>query len=335
MTIKSNSVQSVNLPLRDVGRPVVVTAADDAYVTPLVVMMYSVVCNSDSKELEFVILDGGIQSKTKSKVADHVKSWSKSVIIRWLKVDTGQFKAFSTLPHISESTFFRLQIGSVLPQKLKRVVYLDCDLVVETDIGRLLNFDLNGNAVGAVQDFAAPYVSSRYGIVPWKKLGLEAETPHFNIGVMTIDLSRWRNLPIEQHATEFLKLYASEVVIGDQEALNAALQGHTVMLDPRWNQMHTAFSYSTWPESPYKRRMLPRISDILQNPFIVHFTSRSKPWMRWCPHPLRRRYMFYLKRSAWPAELAPPPDYSEASELRLAGRFLRSRGRWILQRLWK
>src|SRR5437763_16981533 len=56
----------------------------------------------------------------------------------------------------SSATYVRLLIDQLLPADLERVIYLDVDLIVRSDLSELWHFDLNGKTIAAVRD-AVPY----------------------------------------------------------------------------------------------------------------------------------------------------------------------------------
>lgn len=310
---------------RMTNRITVVTSADEAYVTPMVVMMYSATCNSKNGALDFVVLDGGIHDETKECVEALVEQWPGDSSIQWVNADTDRFSRFKTLPRLSLSAFSRLLVSDLLPGMLQRLIYLDGDIVVEEDLENLWCTDLKGNTLGAVQDYAAPYVSSRFGVSSWKDLGLDARAPHFNAGVLLIDFARWRAQDVGERALKYLERYGQQARIAEQETLNVVLRDEWLRLDPRWNQMHSTFSFSEWSETPFKEFMRAHIDGVKQQPYIVHYTSRSKPWMSSCRHPLRHRYEYYLKESGWKSALAPPPDFPEPGFLQKLGRYLKAK----------
>lgn len=85
-------------------------------------------------------------------------------------------------------TYFHLKMAEILPQEIKRCLYLDVDMLCVSDLGEIFTLDLKGKLCGAVLDVHyLPYrgVSSRD---PQKEeIALKLET-YFNAGIMLIDL---------------------------------------------------------------------------------------------------------------------------------------------------
>ena len=97
---------------------------------------------------------------------------------------------------VSHATYFRILAPELLPASLSRVIYLDADVRVASDLSRLWAEPLREHPVLAVRDAGAPLVSSPRGLVNHRELGLAPELGYFNAGVMLLDLARWRAEPM-------------------------------------------------------------------------------------------------------------------------------------------
>jgi lipopolysaccharide biosynthesis glycosyltransferase len=187
---------------------------------------------------------------------------------------------------MTSTTYHRLLLPQLLPEDVTRAIWLDCDLLVTTDLARLWETDLGGFHLLAVREPIVPLVSSRYGIRRWQELGLSRDHPYFNAGVMLVDIERWRNDEIGTLAGDYLR-QARDVMFWDQEGLNAVLPGRWGELDPRWNATASA-SRRRGAEGAHAA------------PWIVHFTGALKPWR--LPEPSSGpRLLFYhhLDQTPW------------------------------------
>lgn len=183
-----------------------------------------------------------------------------AMVIRWIPVKLGAFSGFTTLKHISLNTFSRLLIPEVIDSNCNRVLYIDTDTLVLSDLQELWSTDLNDKPVGAVIDrFDAQIKSGQLA---------ENDMPHvrnyFNAGVLLINLPRWRAEGISEKALEYLRLHPQSPY-ADQDALNVACDERWMGLDIRWNfQNHYATDIAMLPSS--------------SRPAIVHFITHRKPW---------------------------------------------------------
>lgn len=208
------------------------------------------------------ILSGGFSEIARQRITDSLPQGSCS--IRWIPVDLAPYAAFSTLRHISTITYARLAMCEVLPRDLRKVLYLDADLLALDDLSPLLDFDLEGAAVGAVVDERLDaYIKAGYTTMAGSPL------PHvdhyFNAGVLLIDLPRWRSERISEKAMGYLQR-CPHSAYSDQDALNVACDGLWKQLDSRWNY--------------YQIDLRKRLVDLspAERPGIIHFQGWQKPW---------------------------------------------------------
>ncbi len=207
------------------GEPIVIAcAADDRYVQPLAVMLQSVLTNmSSDRTITAYIIDGGIEPGHKQALA---KSWHRPrASINWLPARASSFSGLPLWGRMPVATYYKLLVPELLPAALHRVIWLDCDLVVNGDLAQLWDRDLAGRHALAVQDPAVPFVSSRNGVAHHQQLGLPSDAKYFNAGVMVVNLDLWRRDDIPRHVLEYLRRHGDAVVFLDQEGLNAVLAG--------------------------------------------------------------------------------------------------------------
>jgi lipopolysaccharide biosynthesis glycosyltransferase len=102
----------------------------------------------------------------------------------------------------------------------------------------------------------------------------------------------------------------------DQDALNHAVAGNWVAIDPRWNPLN-------WVHLPPGHHLFPRARSHctvsrrkyfnMTRPAVIHFTGGFKPWYYLFEPPGKRLYWRYLRRTPWKDYV--PADYSKAAAL--------------------
>jgi lipopolysaccharide biosynthesis glycosyltransferase len=187
---------------------------------------------------------------------------------------------------VSGATYERLIIEEYLPDDTTVALWLDCDLLVLDDITVLFQRSLNGHTVCAVRDPFVQYVSSPFGVHNWRELGLTNTKPYFNAGVMLINMVRWRASEVASHALQHIQRYGKKLYFNDQEALNAVIGDNWMTLDDRWN-------CSTNPFHAKKQNLG---SD---QPAIIHFAGRIKPWEVPDLGAAQDLYFQYLDKTSW------------------------------------
>lgn len=275
---------------------------------PLAVMLASVASSlADTHRAVVYVLEHDISDETKKKVESSIPADRMS--IRWLSVFRDRFVSIQrnlrAYEHYSIAGMFRLFLPEVLPPSLDKVLYLDCDIVVQRDLGQLWDLEVGDSYVLAVTELnpACRYVSSKRALPYYRELGLAADLKYFNAGVLVVNLRKWRAELFTERALNHLSEAGHVSRWHDQDALNAVIAGEWSELDPRWNVTLHASS---------GRHLSRRNNHPWSDPFIVHFTSSVKPWHTHYPFSFRDLFLHHLDRTAW-ANWRPSPARFDAA----------------------
>jgi len=215
--------------------------------------------------------------------------------------------------YFTVAAYIRLFLTEFLDSSVKRVLYLDGDLVVTTDIRALWQTDLNGAFLAAVPEpHALPGDSE---IVNY---------PYFNSGVLLIDVDLWRAANVLPGFLAYAKENASQLAHHDQDVLNYTFAGKVRFLDYRWNFQ------SRWADFvPAKLNMSSEtFRQVRRLPGIVHYTSKYKPWFYSDDPHYKKLYYEALALTPW--KEYRPPDRTPRSILRklLTMKVVKERFRW-------
>lgn len=290
---------------------VVVSGADDGYAIPLAVAIRSALDRlAAHRRMRLFILDGGLADESAARL---MQSWrDPRLAVEWLRPDVDLVRDLPVSDHISLAAYLRLLMPSLLPADVRRVIYMDADMLVRRDLGDLWNEPLDGWSVLAAQDLAAPFLDSSsslpnfervnrhlaaaWPVANYRELGLPRDGMYFNSGLLVVDLDRWRRERTADAVLDCLRTHRQHVLWWDQYALNVVLAGKWRPLDRRWNQGAHVYQYPSWADSPLDAETFARVR---RDPWIVHFCSPSKPWQYFCPHPYTRAWRTCLRRTAW------------------------------------
>lgn len=141
---------------------------------------------------------------------------------------------------VSRIAYVRLYLGELL-EKYAKVLYLDCDLIAQSDVAELFNMNLDGNVCAAVPDLAISTetiknVAAYRDIDVYLRdvLGVTDISQYFNSGVMVFDLEKIRTDNLQQ---TFIAAAAKNTkFFMDQNVLNSALYGKVLLLGFEWNK---------------------------------------------------------------------------------------------------
>ncbi|MBD2346779.1 glycosyltransferase family 8 protein [Anabaena subtropica] len=272
-----------------------VCAADDNFSMPLAATTRSVVAHLTGKQhLALYIIDGGISRVNKNRIIQNLKS--EQVSITWLKVRKSNLKNLQTSSSITVTAYYRILIPELLPATIEKAIYIDSDVIVRNSLQELWNIEIDDNYLLAIPDMGAPYVSSPRGLINYKELGINPDCKYFNSGVLVMNLKKWRKEATSQKIFEYLDKYKKYIRWHDQDAMNAILAGQWKTIDSRWNQMPYLFKYPSWQDSPFSEE---EYNKLVHHPFIIHFSSRDKPWHDNCNHPEKHLFFEYLDSTIW------------------------------------
>ncbi len=271
----------------------------------MAIMLFSALTNLNPEAfLKIFVLDGGISERNKAKVLTVLHNAGRKFDLQWIKVSGSNLDHFPASSFVTWMAYSRLLIPDLVPVSEKRIIYLDCDVIVRADLSAMWRSSFDGLSTLGVRDYSFPSVSSAGAYLDWQQLGLSRNSAYCNSGVLMMDLEMWRRNCLSRHMIEYLARYSDKNVFFDQDAINAILNGQWRLLDPRWNvqlSSLTLFDQSIHGTST---------GVIVSDPWILHYTSRHKPWHTgifnscalrffYFEQKAREEYFDYALRSGW------------------------------------
>lgn len=273
---KENKIREVKFEPMDIF-----FTADDKYAEHLATTLVSILLNANySDEFNFHILDGGISWLNKRKILK-LKN-IKSCNIEFLKVDTSLFKNFPLeISYMSLATYYKYLIPRI-KRKIKRALYLDCDLIVRDSLHNFYYQDFKNKAVVVCDD---AYWDSDFA----KKYKIKN---YFNAGVMLIDCVKWRAKKYIDELFKQTKLLKDDIKHEDQDVLNYVLKNDKLLESQRYNlQVYSSITHK------FNGLKKDTILSITANPAIVHYNTKEKPWTGHSIHPYTMEYFIYKNKT--------------------------------------
>lgn len=247
----------------------IVTASDDGYAKHLAVMLNSLLHHKASKNpIQIYVIDSDISEANKARLIKTVKNRKGS--IQFLKINPKIYEVFKTKGYLTKETYYRISIPDLLGKDVKKVLYLDTDIIVKEDITPLWKVNIDHHFLGAVEDCWIKGRRNRF-------LSIPKDSKYFNAGVLLMNLKKWRKQKIANRIIQFIKTNPTKIKFCSQDPLNAILHDKWLPLDPKWNfQTH----HLSLPEFKIKK------------PAIIHYTGPNKPWK--AKHRLKKEYFKYV-----------------------------------------
>ena len=248
-------------------------ACDDNYSKYAGVVIASVLSNAKPESyLHFYILDGGVAQENIDKIMS-LKN-IKDCEIKFVKVDDSQFEMYKNIKthqYVTLQTYYRLKLAQILPE-VDRIIYMDCDMVVNDDLEELFTTELGDNVIAGVLDIRV------YGKKAWKG------AKYINAGMVLFDLVKFRKENIEDIFYVYTKNNYDKIKTGDQDIINFSLEGRIKIVDDEWNVQSSNFTNR---------------SSYTNNPKIIHFVAKNKPWHFGSFSYHRNYYFKYLQLTPW------------------------------------
>ena len=244
----------------------------------------SVLAHSEASSCRFYLVVDMDDAEIK-ETSNHLESLSANYLIQ--TVDQTLFEGLTTKGHISRAAFMRLELARIFPD-LKRVLYLDSDLILTEDVRNIWDTDTRGKPLAAVRNA---------GKSATERLGLTPSHVYFNSGVMIMDLEYYRRENVRERAYTWLQKNNESRAFHDQDALNVIYQDEVFELPYKYNMQ--AFLYRFFFSFDKKER-----EKIIQGDrakVVLHFSSGRKPWHQGDLHPHRKLFMKYYSGVETPA----------------------------------
>lgn len=261
----------------------IVLSANDKFAPYLDIMIESIAANTnDARNYDIIVLYNDISEKNQNLIRLAAKGHS-NISIRFVRV-CEYFDASKLFvdQHLSVETYYRLIIPEIMPDYHK-ILYLDCDMVVDHDVAELYDLDLGGCVIGAAKDIdVAGQIN--LGQNDWKTyaektLGLDCAYDYFQAGVLVIDLDALRRTASSE---EMIHLALSNKWrCHDQDVLNMICKNNVFYIPQQWNVL------MSWEETGRSRmqimKMAPRMlyeeyMTARKEPYMIHFAGYQKPW---------------------------------------------------------
>ena len=161
--------------------------------------------------------------------------------------------------YYSDAIYYRIFIAEMFP-KLDRAVYLDSDIVLNTDVEKLYNAPIGDNLLGAVTDESVMSAEPFREYVK-KHVRMKHAEDYFNSGVLVMNLAKMREEGIKDQFINLLCKYNFKTVAPDQDYLNFLCRGKIHYLERGWNKHAIS-------ENHIDRSEL----------YLMHYNMFNKPW---------------------------------------------------------
>ena len=241
----------------------------------------------------------------------------------------------------TEAAYYRIWIPKIF-KNYKKIVYLDCDLVVKCDIAELYGADLGNRLLGAAPDigvFCRLYKNHGQADLVQKYIGetLKLASPYDYIqaGVLLFNVEEMNKTGFFEKCFVFLdknpKLWFKV-----QDVINHVCRDTILRFSVNWNmEWHCVFSRKGDPlNKVLPKKYFEAYMDARKNTNIIHFTGGRKPWTE-PDRPMANVFWQYARRSPfYETILSDMMIYGSAGKKINAGNpYYYSNHLWLLKKI--
>lgn len=255
----------------------IVFSTNDNYARPLYCAISSIKKNADTSDYFFIYILNSKKNLHYCAKNFLSKLNDKNCSIKFLTIDDNLFNDApipSNCTHITKEAYYRYILPNIL-NIYNKIIYLDCDLIVKSNLKCLYDTDIEHYYIAAVGDVLADESINRLGV-----------NNYYNSGVLLLNLKKMRDDNISERLFLFTKKNSDTVLWPDQDAINVVMQDKIFPLDKKWNAQ--VGEYPPCYTSGFNK--------IGKEANIIHYIGNMKPWNKNCKSPFKDLYREYDKK---------------------------------------
>ena len=239
---------------------------DYRYVSVLRVLIHSLVTTHPGDKFDLYILH---KSLSDADIVSIEQVAPSATHILPIVVNDELFNSAPTSRRYPKEIYFRLFASYYLPVELKRILYLDPDIICINSMEHFYHQHFEDALfIGATHMF--PFLQ-RFNEL---RLGLKTNTPYMNTGVMLLNLDKLRLIQKQEDIKQFIQSHKALLFLPDQDILTSLYGNHLKLVDPMIYNLSDRFlkQYSV------KKRIKISLHWVKENTVFIHYCGRNKPW---------------------------------------------------------
>lgn len=166
-------------------------------------------------------------------------------------------------------TWYRILLPEILPNDIDRVLYLDADTLVLTNLSHLFKINMKDKSIAASIDYQNLFDYA------FERCGYEKSKGYVCAGVMMINLDYWRRNNISSKIITWAQQNEDKIKCPDQDSINFVCKDCKIVLPMKYGIMDCFLTNPIFKENGYREQ----IQDCLNNPVIVHYNG-FPPWYK-------------------------------------------------------
>lgn len=273
-------------------------STDENYARHCGASIYSLFSNNlEIDEIQVFIVENQLSSNTKEILLNLAEKFNRQInFINIQKLCKG-FKNNNDFP---KSAFGRL-FAEDIDNNIDKILYLDCDTIINNSLEELWSININDYYVAAIQDSIQSFNV--------ELIDLPKDYRYVNSGVLLINLKKWREKGLKEKFISCMEKYKGKVPHHDQGVINIVCQENILYLSPKYNYMPEMINMTAKQlKRIYKMKQFyteSELDEARKNPYIIHYITKwyNRPWFKSCTHPLKDKYIENLNKTGFDTNL--------------------------------
>ena len=247
---------------------------NNQYTYPTIVSMTSILENSYSHTyyIFYLLVDKATFKEENKKKLMNLEDKYERCEVYILEISRESIKNANTKRY-PLAAYYRLLLSDLIPD-LNRIIYLDGDTIIYTDLSEMYNLEMGNNVMLGFVDNSYQK-AEEFGIRTYK---------YIVSGVLLINLKTIRRENISSKFFEFIDKYQDKLTQEDQTVINIVLHGRIDFLPPKYGIWNFNNKDAVIYHNNYENKNLgikaydeKEILNAWNLPSILHFV-RAKPW---------------------------------------------------------
>lgn len=240
---------------------------NDSYVPYITVTIKSIIEHNRSSEVGIHVITDKMSASNRKRLEETVCGCD-NVSLRIHLVNDDSIRGLNTGVW-TIYTWYRVLLPQILPPEIKKVLYLDADTLVITDLRELFSLDMTGKSIAASIDVQS------FDDGTFERCGYDKSKKYVCAGILLMNLEYWRENGLADKSVDWANRHREHIAFPDQDAINHVCCDSKIVLPLRFGILDVFFQNDIFYGDEYAAQL----RDCIERPAIVHYAG-CYPWIK-------------------------------------------------------
>ena len=262
---------------------------NDGYVPYACVTIKSIIENHKNKEVTIHLLSDFISDKMKKRLYENLEGVKTATLHIHIVND-------EALRGLKDSwsiyAWYRIFLPQLLPDTIHRVLYLDADTIVTSDLKNLFTVNMENKAIAGCID------PESFNIETFERCGYDYSKKYICSGVLLMNLDYWREHNLTDKVIQWGRRNNDRIKFPDQDTINYLCRDSKIILPLQYGIIGCFFQQSQYYQHPF----VEELHKAIKSPKIIHYAGQT-PWkIEIANHLMQNEWIKYNKMLRHPSK---------------------------------